>query len=277
MERNATFADVKKNGIRLSKSLDPAEVARLEAKLGRKLTTREVLFGELDREDTRSREQRMDMDGWKPKLAEKKHETIYDAALEEAITAVKSEELQKMTPAQRRLRQIQEAHDAELRKQADAEAHVEQLKKLEPQIRRLNEMRERVKWDPSFTFADILQIDRALEQLTLPGGDMNASIDLYDAAIKVELTRKTEKRDAVLSKMNELGAQKAELDAALRALSGKPATYDEALEESLWQEYKNVENSGDEAAKTAAFNCWESQWDLRPKDPAATSTEAAAT
>jgi hypothetical protein len=193
------------------------EKAAYRKRYGREPSMREQLMGEIDR--TGAPQFGSDAN-FRPVMAPPKGpSTIFDEALAEAEEEAKRERVRKMSPSERRVQMILEARNEQLKKQADAESHVERLKQLEKPIRLLNELREQIRWDASWTVEQAAAIDNALLQLTTPGADVKVGMNLFEKAVGIEKAKKSEQRAAVVAKMKSLGAEEAQLDAAIAALS----------------------------------------------------------
>lgn len=193
---------------------------QLEKKLGRPLSTREAIFEEIDRVDNRTRDQRFDSGSWRPVLEQKPAETKFDAALREAQENAEAEAIKKLSYADRTVVMLKRARNEELAKKASEKAHQERLASSEvaKPLQVLRDLLKSYEWNPAVGRAEIEIVNRAIEQYTTPNSDLAVAKQLFDQAFDMERSRRTNLRDAVVAKLEELGAQRAELDAAIEQL-----------------------------------------------------------
>ena len=208
----------------MHKSLTISEVQAVEAKIGRRLTPREIISGEVERIDKRTTGERIDAQLWEPVMKPPAATTPYDDHVAEAERAADEEQCAKLTPAQRRLAEAKNMQARELRKQTEAAAMAEHLAKHAPQIEKLQALKDSIRLDPSWTAADVETINRALAQLNAgPHADAVATATLISEPYEVLAGKKQSLRNDANAKRAELEAQIAAMDADITSI-GAPRT-----------------------------------------------------
>jgi hypothetical protein len=158
-------------------------VAKLEKQLGRKLSQREILLGELDREPLSNREQ-FEAANWKPTLLADPNATSVDKALAEVQKRVDQESLErrlgKMTPAERQLYILQESQAKELAARKP-DPTVTRLKEVKPLTDKLQKLRDEAALNPAFTRKDLVALDQTIAQVSAVGADPTASVTMLQA------------------------------------------------------------------------------------------------
>ena len=173
------------------KSLTVTEVQNIEKRIGRKLTPREIVMGELAREDNRTHSERYDASHWQPKMAEKKGGTIFDDAVASAEKAAEAERFNSLTMAQKRLAMYRESQAKALQAQADEAAMAEHLKTHAPQIERLQALKDSIRFDPSWSAGDVQAIDFALQQIQAgPNADAAETQRLFNEPFRILAQKK---------------------------------------------------------------------------------------
>lgn len=263
----------------MAQQLSESDVRIVEAKIGRKLTNREILTGELSRPETRSHYEQMMAAEWKPKLAAPAKGTKFDESVASAQKAVDDERFNALSPAQRRLAMMKEAQTKELKAQADAKAMADHLAKHAPQLDRLRALQDQIRLDPSWSVADAESIRQAILQIEAgPLADVEETARLYQEPFKILTAKKQAIRDQSALKRAEIQAEVTRLDAELAAMGSvqvdpKLATLKTAKD--AWAYFKDHFNA-DPNDDSPEANAARSHWSSLDKAEAATSESGAA-
>jgi DNA repair exonuclease SbcCD ATPase subunit len=244
--------------------LSESDVRIVEAKIGRKLTNREIITGELSRPDTRSHRELMAAAEWKPKMATPA-KGKFDDAVESAKRAVDEERFAQLSPAQRRLAMMKDAQARDLREQADAKALREHLAKHAPQLDRLRALQDSIALDNSWSAADAESIRQAILQIEAgPNADADATAAAVAKPYKILAEKKQAIRNQSAVKRAELEAEVTRLDAELAAIGNvqvdpKLATLKTAKDAwAYFKEQFNADPNDDSPEANAARSHWSS-------------------
>jgi len=212
--------------------MTPEQKFALEKKLGRPLSMREAIFEAIEHKDNRTREQRFDSQNWRVVLEQAPEETKFDAALREAQEIAEAEAVKKLSNAERMVVMMKRARNDELAKKAAEKSHQARLASPEvaKPLQALRELLKSYEWNPAVGLAEVEAVNQAIEQYETPKADLAVAKRLFDQAFDAERGRRTAMLDSVVAKMTELGAQRAELDAAVASLSKQLPSEREQLE-----------------------------------------------
>lgn len=249
------------------KPLTPAEITAVEKRIGRSLTEREKMFGELDpakRTENRKPTEVFDASHWQPKMAEKKGGTVFDDAVASAEQAAEVERFNSLTMAQKRLEMMKKSQADELQRQADAATMKDHLAKIKPQLDKLNALKDSIRLDNSWSQGDLEAITRATRQLEAgPNADAGETARLYEQPFKILASKKQALLDEATSKRAELDSQIASLNAekailGSAALSAELASLTTAAD--AWSHYEKSfdwrDNDNFTPEKRAALDRW---------------------
>lgn len=207
----------------MSKPMTDTEAAAVEKRIGRPLTARERMFGELERVDNRTDRERISSEGWQPKMAPPKVATKFDSYVADAEKAADEERFSKMSPAQQRLASAKDLQNKELQAQADAAELRAHIAKHQPQLDKLRALKDSIRLDNSWSAGDVEAINRAISQIEAgPLADAAETAKLFAAPFKILADKTQALRDEAAAQRTELEARIASLNADLAAM-GAPA------------------------------------------------------
>jgi hypothetical protein len=191
----------------------------VEARLGRPLSLRERVTGELDR--PADRRARIDAANWKVPMADTESATSdLDAMLEHAEAELAKERSAKMTTAERRLHDIKRAR-AEVKAKADADAkHKAYLDspKIKGAIGELQAAIEAARWNPEVTFDESQALKNALATFTTPGSDEAEAFRMLGDIRAANIVKRDAKRQALSAKLAAMGAEREAIEKMLAEL-----------------------------------------------------------
>ncbi len=239
-----------------------AQVKAIEAKLGRRMTDREMIFGALIRRvDLRTPAEAAGDHNWAVKMAPVAEPTMYDDAIaaEEAEVARNAgmRDYISLDEDGRRLFNLKDGREKELQKRADAQATEAHLIAKASKLKALQDLEESIRWDLNWDAAETETVRRARLQLETPGADADEADKLFKAAFGIDRQKKSEQKKAVEARIEQFNAQKAELDRSIAALdlqTGTKSKFTVGDINALWNKYASADKESPEGAE--ALDQW---------------------
>lgn len=191
------------------KALTPQQKAFYQKRLGRELTAREELMGQLMRTPNPQFGEPWHLRTIGP------HESALDRQLREARQAVEDERVANMSDAGRRLHAMEKAAEERNAKAAAQAAHAAKLQAFKKQLEHLDWLLEAARFDESYTYEDIADLFNTKQQIESEQGCPVYAAEMFDFCVTKAKAKIEVRRQEALAAKNHLLAEQAKQEAAL--------------------------------------------------------------
>jgi hypothetical protein len=214
----------------------PEERAAIEQQIGRPLTSREIIMGELNRVDDAPVMERIANANWKPVMPKQEGLPFADAVAA-AEEEVRREQFAKLSPAEKQLFMMKEAQLKKLQEQQSAAEHKARLAdpRVAGKLSELRALQRATAFDPSWRLSDREAIDRAITQLETVGANLQEGFRLAEMAIGIDTDKRETLADAKQQAIAKLQGELAELgiDVEINTSDGTSAAVDDSQAENV--------------------------------------------